>query len=668
MKNSLNSAQTVSRPRPWLGGTASSRIKVVSIVAILLAQLVCAMTMAVPGYLSIDDALYHWMTKSFHERAAFDLWNGYGEIASPELRHPYFVPRDGKLYPPHPYLFPILAAPFYHVAGYWGLFLINTLAYLGVAALCYATARLFFASKDFALDAVLVLTGATFLWEYTQAAWPHATGVLLVTAAFYAAARGWLGPAGKPAIALGACAGLIAGFAAGVRYDTFLVVPALVLPFLFARPWRLLEAIAVGIGLVPGLAILAWTNWLKFGTFRPFTYGQGTFEIIPPGASLYVFAAALGFAWLLSRGRVAEWSRNHVRLIASLLILAALGVGASCPDVIDTVGRVLRNSAVALVDIRLLDPLAKVLPGERTAGGAVIYSGAHKKALLQSLPYLTVLIVPLIAVFRQGQDAARIFVLFIAPATAIGYFSFAFQMQEAGGGVCLNQRYLLICLPFFAILTAYGLREVACGKSNALGPVAALVGALCTVAVFVVLTRFVFTTVRGLEFPLLTVPLLLASLVLLCVAARQIRVPAPPWLRRITCAALVIALTWAASVATLYDYPQHRRFRATNARVGQRVFNVVPNHSVFFAGRNFFTPSVVLIEKGDVRIAPTAYDRWRDFPRLLNYHLQKGRRAVAAFSNHRWALLKNGPLADKQVIPLDSFSRYTIAEIRAPGP
>ena len=60
-----------------------------------------------------------------------------------------------------------------------------------------------------------------------------------------------------------------------MRLDAVLVFPALVLPFVFARPWRPREALMVLLGAVPGMLVLAIVNSIKFGAFNPFDYGEG---------------------------------------------------------------------------------------------------------------------------------------------------------------------------------------------------------------------------------------------------------------------------------------------------------------------------------------------------------------------------------------------------------
>ena len=89
------------------------------------------------GHLSVDEGVYHMMAQSFSTTGGLSVWNGYQEFASPELVLPVLRVHEGLLFPAYPYLFPVLAAPFYWLAGYQGLFIFNALACLGVVALTF---------------------------------------------------------------------------------------------------------------------------------------------------------------------------------------------------------------------------------------------------------------------------------------------------------------------------------------------------------------------------------------------------------------------------------------------------------------------------------------------------------------------------------------------------
>src|SRR5262249_21764119 len=110
-----------------------------------------------------------------------------------------------------------------------------------------------------------------------------------------------------------------------------------------------------------------------------------------------------------------------------------------------------------VVDLRSSDPAVREPALARSARGAMMYSGSFKKAFIQSLPYLPL---TLVAVIARGRDAARrrrLFAIGAAAATYVAVFSY-FRWH---GGLSFNLRYFLPALPFVAILAAEGLRRVA---------------------------------------------------------------------------------------------------------------------------------------------------------------------------------------------------------------
>src|SRR6266545_8052060 len=88
----------------------------------------------------IDEVAYHRMVKSLVDGHGLYIWNGYEEFRSPELSALYMDPANGHLVAQYPYGFAFVAAPFYALFGYHGLFLVNALAEVGVVALCYRVA------------------------------------------------------------------------------------------------------------------------------------------------------------------------------------------------------------------------------------------------------------------------------------------------------------------------------------------------------------------------------------------------------------------------------------------------------------------------------------------------------------------------------------------------
>jgi len=166
-----------------------------------------------------------------------------------------------------------------------------------------------------------------------------------------------------------------------------------------------------------------------------------------------------------------------------------------------------------------------------------------------------------------------------------------------------------------------------------------------------------------LEFALLAVPLLMAGFLLcLLVAGELLKVQGVELLQRGAWALLIVALTWSAAVAFSYDYPRHMRQRATNYSVGEQALRVVPPDSVFFTAP-YIDPFMRLIEQDRVRIALPGLDNFADFPKIVEFYLNKGKRVFAVFPNKFWKTLKQGSLAAYKMTPVLQFPGSHMAEI-----
>ena len=72
------------------------------------------------------------MVRAVDQGTSPEIWNGYQELETPELRilktYP-LVAVDGRLVSQYPPFFAQIAWPFYALFGFWGLFLLNLLLY-----------------------------------------------------------------------------------------------------------------------------------------------------------------------------------------------------------------------------------------------------------------------------------------------------------------------------------------------------------------------------------------------------------------------------------------------------------------------------------------------------------------------------------------------------------
>ncbi|MEJ2718224.1 MAG: hypothetical protein P8182_13995 [Deltaproteobacteria bacterium] len=649
-------SQAPAREAEKAGLSRSVRIKISLLIFLGAAHLLISFFTIVPGYLSIDEAIYNWTIKDFSKTGGFDIWTGYREFPSVELAHDFLRVHAGRPISQYPYLFPLLAVPFYRAGGFFGVFFINVLSFLGVVVLTFFTARRLFDDINLALNSCFILIFATFAWEYSQAGWPHMLGLLFVMGAFYLCVSAYFSPSARRGWWLALAAGLVAGFAPGIRIDAALIIGCIILPFLFARPWRPMQAIAVAAGTIPGLAILAVTNKIKFGVLNPFSYGTnfGGFTMPIPTGLIVAAAAGLILVWALTRSPVLDRLQGRWRVpfgivLAILFAVAVISALFVVPRAGTTVQKTVSNAWVEFVDLRALDPGARLPAMMRSPGGGVVYIGAHKKALLQSLPYLVILLVPLVGIARREREFGQLVMLFLVPL-AVGalyaYHPFGY------GGLCLNYRFFLPILPFASILTAYAIRDLERRWGMPFGwPVIVAVAAL-TAVVYFLFTGDVFATLEALEFPLLVIPLIIAILLLGLLAMGEfLRGAGIHLIRGAAWLLLIVALTWAGLVAFFYDYPQQREQRIVNFSIGGKLLKTIPRDSILFTAP-FIDPVMRLLEGDRVRIGFPGQDSFKDFPRLIAFQLHQGRRVFALFPIGWWRQLQKGPLQPYRITAL----------------
>ena len=618
------------------------------VAAVVAVHLGLSLFAVAPGHLSVDEGTYHFMVRSWDEGRGVEVWNGYDERASPELVAATFSVEDGRLVGVPPELYPLLAVPFYRLAGYRGLFAFNALAFLALLALTFRLARRLTGEEAVAWDACLLLAVATFLWDYSQAAWPHATSALFVLAAFSAMAIALDAPAGWRRWGWAVVAGLVAGFAPGIRLDAAFALPAVLLPFLFAHPPRWRSALAAMAGMLPGLAVLAAVNAAKFGDWTPFTYGRdggGANSGVTPYLPLVAAAVALVvLAWVVSRPAVAHRLAARWRFVAATA-LAAVALALVLPASRELLVRLAEGTAQLVVDLRLRDPTIAEPALGRSPRGALIYVGALKKSLLQSCPWLTALVLPALAAWKRPELRRPLALLALVPAAFLApYALFAWH-----GGLALNLRYLVPTLPFFAILGAVaGHRLWPAGEGDD-GSAGAGGAWRWVAAAGVGLLAAAFTLTLGdpqawpaprLEPLLLDLPLALAAaLLLLAAAAHLLGRRAGALLRGAAAVAFALAVAHAALVTFAYDARWSHDLRHHNVEATRRALPHVAEDSILFTP--FPDPYYGLIEVDRLRLAVGGRDGFADFRPLTDLHLAAGRPVFASLPPAYWRMLSD---------------------------
>lgn len=634
------------------------------LLILLGVHIILSLFAVAPGHLSVDEGVYHMMSESFATNGSLAIWNGYEEFPSPELALLVARPVNGQLFPQYPHVYTFLAAPFYAVMGYRGLFLLNAIAFVGVAWLTYLLAIRLFRDRDLGLNAVLILALATFAWEYSQAAWPHSTSMLFVMAAVYLAVLAVESPALPFSLVFAGLSGLIAGLGAGVRVDEFFVVPAIAVWFLFLRPVRWREAAGQCIGTLLGLVPLAFLNHIKFGVWSPFSYGKpdegATAEA---GLVAYIPLAAAGLlllliVWCSTMLPKTRWLGTPL----ARFTIGALTLGfvvALVPQAQDLVHKLMNGAFQLLVDLRIRD--RNILEGGLSRGstGGMIYLGSLKKSLLQSAPYLVILLPLLLRLGRGPGEGHRLLLPFLIVAAYVATLSyFAWH-----GGLCLNLRYFLPILPFTSLLTAIAIREYRLVEGRRGFLLSALV--LAVVATHLLATLPQPINIAWQEHLFLTVPLVIAGILLLLTVFVAVRRPAThPRFQALTLAITITAFAWSAMTAFTYDYPRSYYERKSEVEFVERAARTIRPDSILFGADRRIDGFLGLNAKDRIRLALPAVDNYRDFRRLIEFHLTAGRSVYLllnpAFSR---VLEKRDLLGSLNTTKVLDDSRNTIVQV-----
>jgi hypothetical protein len=612
------------------GGLGPVRAAV--LLALLAGHLLFSVFAVVPGHLVSDEGIYHQMAKAFADERSHVLGNGHAEYPSPELRTwNHQIRADGRLISQYPYLHPVLAWPFYEIAGFRGLFALNAVAYIALAGFTFLLSQRLWRDPRIAADALIILTLATFAWQYSQAAWSQLVAATFFVAGIYFAVGAVQSTERRQAIVLAWAAGTAIGFGAGVRLDVIFAAPALLVPLLFDRPPRWREALGVAAGLAPGLVLLSATNQAKFGSFNPLTYGRDAGAASLSGYTMMVVTAlvVMGVAWVATRDRA--WTmlvRNRWAALAAVFLLAAAAIGFS-PKIQHGLISTVWGSWVLIADLSLNPEHVGGIAMTRGPMGSIIYAGMIKKALIQSLPWLPVALLPLAVAMRARDKPMSHLVVLLAVAAFLAiYGRYAWH-----GGYAFNLRYFVPLLPLFAIYAAAGIHRLAAGESSA-----ALRGAAAAVAFFGTLVWLYMvyrdTALTAMEPVILRMPLILAALLALLLVIAAVRRGAP-LLRRLAFLAVFACLAWSFAMALGLDFPRTYMVRMFRFDTGQFLAAHVPADSVLFS---VYDPgSFVLAETPGARNAWVNMDDYRDFRGILQLNLAAGRPAFAYFSEGDWA-------------------------------
>lgn len=411
--------------------------------------------MAPPFPFIYDGAMYYDMARAMAERGALHIADNGGVEDAGALTKHLSSAHDGLVYPQYPSGYAFVAAPFYMLFGMRGLMLMNALSAAAALLLTFLIGRRLFDERT-ARWAVVFLALATFLPSYAFGVWPHALALAFWLGAFLLAIEGNAAKDERARLTAFTAAGLIVGAGVNIRVDAVLAAPALFFWLrLFARPHDRLAPLALLLGMAPGLLCASYLNALKFDAFTPFTYGPKTgadsigryIPLMTAGSVL------LAIVWVLNIPAILEKAQRFAKArsikVRPAVLYAALFIGGAAILVLPPARDFLFNLYVLVINLQAHNAYHQT-GVEPDAYGHLLFWGYPKKALLQSLPYLPLIAIPVFFFFRNRHVPAFA-ICFLAIGAPVAFYT----LNQWHGGGSYSMRYFMPALPFITLLSAW---------------------------------------------------------------------------------------------------------------------------------------------------------------------------------------------------------------------
>jgi len=541
-------------------GGAESRLSVVVVIAIVLVGWIVSSA----GLFTIDEYFYLRAAQAMADEGSLSF-RQFDVAGAPAIDMNFAKPfGEGRLVAQYPSGYALLAAPLYAVFAIKGLTLANALAGLITLWLTRRISRALGADEKTSALAVLILAISTFWSTYLYSVWPHMIALAILLGAIDRAIK-----AGEGDFRAALAAGLLVGLGQNIRIDMIVLAPAIIvwLRLFCGGPTRRLSAI-FALGLAPGFLAAAWINQLKFGVFNPFTYENAVSSNKPSDFIFLAIAAAVAMCgvFIFDFRKLASTPRRVQAALAGVAVFAVIAM----PQVRALCG----GLWYALVDAQSYQHLDRQIGIERNQWGWLVFYGFSKKALAQSLPFLGLLIFPVVRLFRGAMTRGEglLFLVMGVVATLYGF-------NQTDSGLGLNARFLTPLLPPVAILSAVEFRRLAdAGKSSA---VRAARFALIAFSAFLAL-RFSSQTPGPLSVPLDLYPqLALAAGVAAAALFCAMRPSAD--MARLVCAVSALGFGAAAAISAT-DFIRDQSYRNyINARAAGYETEIPPDSLVFTA-------------------------------------------------------------------------------------
>lgn len=539
--------------------TISSERHGTRILLLLTVVILGLVPVASGGFFTIDEVIYLLGAKTLATTGHLGIVNGYSAYGSKALKLLFLVWGPSGLVPQYPIGTTLTGAPLYLLFGNHGLILLNAAAVAGTLFATRALARSLYADENTALLAPLLLIFGTYTLEYAYGIWPHGVTIFCVVTALWLVVRA-LDTSKRESWLSGCGAGLLIGTGFLFRLDTVLILPTIAACIiLFAkRPVGLfLGGMA---GTLPGIAVAAIANVVKFGSPNPLSYGAAPGGGTDPTTYLN-FAALLAALFIpLIALRVCGLSvlRRYWRLILSVgagLVLALLLIPAVRHELV----AVVRGFYVLVIDIRPInDPRHGIVT---SPFGTVSFWGLDKKALGQSLPWLAIILALFVRPWRVAEWRSHAILL-----GGAFLWILPFLPTQWYGGFASNMRYFLPILPLLATLAArVWLSALEGGRIRHIWVVCCLTAG---VALVVGWAFFLPSGVAGSQQILTT-----RTLAVMAVAALASYLPGAygAGARVVTRYVFLVALGIALCLGPVIDLAYDERIRVNYARMGEQM-------------------------------------------------------------------------------------------------
>ncbi|MEL7257152.1 MAG: glycosyltransferase family 39 protein [Pseudomonadota bacterium] len=524
------------------------------------------------GLYNTDESLYRIGAESFQNSGNLIVQNGYDTFGSEDLRHVLLIAGPNGLVPQYPVGSALAAAPLIPFFGQKSLIVLNVLAGIGTLFTTYALARRLFDTAEVANLAVAIFALCTFWSEYVVGQWPHSVSLFFVTSAmlFFLQAIDRTHAAWHPAF----WSGIFVGVGMSFRLEVLLLLPAIAaVTILYARkPFEIIGAGA--LGMAPVLALLSYSNKLRFDTYNPLSYGQsggGTdaSTYLPLGIGILIVLAGLVLLRNLSS---LQFERRHVLMGVTLLAASTAVLSPFVPILQKLIGGL---HAIFLDSTVIHDPRPGAL-GSRP-DGTVAFWGLSKKALFQSLPWLG----GLAALFGLGWAERRRSIAIILIFVSV--WALPFVLRSWHGGMSSNMRYLLPMVPLLAILSAWIILELI--RNHAItNPYVLSLAAVAGFALPFVWVLSANDTIFWLnQIASLYLFVVIAVVSLIAGFAKQ------KMLAQISLYAITMGLGWSSYLA-YQDYSLAQTRRASTETIAMAVSNI-PDRVVLYGAPAHFYPA-----------------------------------------------------------------------------